>query len=328
MPENLTNYQINQWKKNFKELVDKMLAFGFVEDELKAIYRILAAIILLCDVKFESIVDRAPNEITIISDEKPLIRACELLGVDFQDLTAALISISLNSASGQKLVPRNLEEAKSNRDRLAEALYSRIFGWIVKRLNDNLSIYSKVPLAKQNQQEAFRIGVLDISGFENLKQNSLEQLLINTTNEELQNTFQRHVYDYDQEFYQREGLTYPRLSYKSNRKIVDLLLQKPIGILSVLRDESKSPYSDDATFVSKLNEYFGYSTEYVPSREHSLQFGVKHFCGDVKYNGHDFLRKNRDILSRNIISCLQESTDNFVEDLFFNLPTPTGSFSK
>jgi myosin heavy subunit len=76
-----------------------------------------------------------------------------------------------------------------------------------------------------------------------------------------------------------------------------------------------------------LNEYFGYSTEYMPSREHSLQFGVRHFCGDVKYNGHDFLRKNRDILSRNIITCLQESTDNFVEDLFFNLPTPTGSFS-
>ena len=64
-----------------------------------------------------------------------------------------------------------------------------------------------------------------MSGYENFKQNSLEQLLINTTNEEVHHAFQRHTYEYEQELYQREGLTYPRFSYKTNKKIVDLLMQ-------------------------------------------------------------------------------------------------------
>ena len=73
--------------------------------------------------------------------------------------------------------------------------------------------------------EPIRIGLLDISGYENFKQNSLEQLLINTTNEQIQYAFQRQTYEYEQELYQREGLSYPRVAYKSNKKIVDLLMQ-------------------------------------------------------------------------------------------------------
>jgi len=58
-----------------------------------------------------------------------------------------------------------------------------------------------------------------------LKQNSLEQLMVNTANEELQNAFYRHTFYYDQQMYQREGLPYPQTSYRDNKKIVDLLLQ-------------------------------------------------------------------------------------------------------
>ena len=72
---------------------------------------------------------------------------------------------------------------------------------------------------------AFTIGLLDMFGFENFKVNSFEQLMINTTNEELQNAFYRNQIFYNQQAYHQEGLSYHQVNYKDNRKTVDLLLQ-------------------------------------------------------------------------------------------------------
>ena len=69
-------------------------------------------------------------------------------------------------------------------------------------------------------------------GSESFKQNSLEQLMINTANEELQNAFYRHNILYDQESYQRESIAYPKSAFKDNKKVVDLLLQ--VILISIL----------------------------------------------------------------------------------------------
>lgn len=66
---------------------------------------------------------------------------------------------------------------------------------------------------------------MDTFGFENLRNNCYEQLLVNTTNEELQNAFYRHSFAYEQSLYQHEGIPFPPVSYKDNKKTVDLLLQ-------------------------------------------------------------------------------------------------------
>lgn len=73
----------------------------------------------------------------------------------------------------------------------------------------------------------FTIGLLDTPGFENFNKNSLEQLTFNTLNEEIQKAFYRHSFDYDQQTYQKEGLMYPPVIYKDNKKTCDLLLEVP-----------------------------------------------------------------------------------------------------
>ena len=84
-------------------------------------------------------------------------------------------------------------------------------------------------MISQPNQVGFNIGVLDMFGNESFKKNSLEQLMINTANEELQNAFYRHSIVYDQELYEREGIAYPKSSFRDNKKIVDLLLQVKIN---------------------------------------------------------------------------------------------------
>lgn len=64
---------------------------------------------------------------------------------------------------------------------MAKAIYGKLFNWIVKKINDSISLKMN---AKSGKQLKF-IGLLDIFGFEIFKENSFEQLCINYANEKL-----------------------------------------------------------------------------------------------------------------------------------------------
>lgn len=59
------------------------------------------------------------------------------------------------------------------RDALAKGIYSRLFDWIVGRINKVMAVAEK----------GKTIGILDIYGFEIFEVNSFEQLCINYVNE-------------------------------------------------------------------------------------------------------------------------------------------------
>ena len=77
-------------------------------------------------------------------------------------------------------------KAADVRDALAKALYSRLFQWLVSRLNGYLQ-----PSPSDNQ---LTIGILDIFGFENFEWNSFEQFCINLANEQLQCYFNHQIF--------------------------------------------------------------------------------------------------------------------------------------
>ncbi|KAH8069177.1 hypothetical protein JL720_12085 [Aureococcus anophagefferens] len=78
------------------------------------------------------------------------------------------------------------------RDALAKALYAKLFDWAVDRVNREM----EAPAG-----EAKTIGVLDIFGFEIFESNSFEQLCINLTNEQLQNKFNRDIFELELRLY-------------------------------------------------------------------------------------------------------------------------------
>lgn len=51
--------------------------------------------------------------------------------------------------------------------------------------------------------------------------------------------------------YQSEGVDASLVEYEDNRPILDMFLQKPMGLLSLMDEESRFPQASDQTLVGK-----------------------------------------------------------------------------
>lgn len=60
------------------------------------------------------------------------------------------------------VTPLKLEDANSAKDAMAKAIYSKMFNWIVKKINNSISEKMNAKAAKNLKF----IGLLDIFGFE------------------------------------------------------------------------------------------------------------------------------------------------------------------
>jgi len=49
--------------------------------------------------------------------------------------------------------------------------------------------------------------------------------------------------------YQNEGIDAATVEYEDNRPLLDMFLQKPMGLLSLLDEESRFPQATDLTLV-------------------------------------------------------------------------------
>jgi hypothetical protein len=76
-------------------------------------------------------------------------------------------------------VPITVSQANDARDALAKELYSRIFTWLVAKINASTA----APPNPRAAAPPGTIGLLDIFGFESFQINRFEQLLINYANE-------------------------------------------------------------------------------------------------------------------------------------------------
>lgn len=67
------------------------------------------------------------------------------------------------------------------------------------------------------------IGILDISGFESLQENSLEQLFINITNEQIQQFHQKQIFHVENKEYIEEGIQLPPNIFQDNTAVLQLI---------------------------------------------------------------------------------------------------------
>uniref|UniRef100_A0A4W3IWG1 Myosin VIIBb n=1 Tax=Callorhinchus milii TaxID=7868 RepID=A0A4W3IWG1_CALMI len=233
--------------------------------------------------------------------------------VNSVDLGNGLTRRSIITRGESLTTPMSKVQASGNRDALVKGIYGHLFVWIVNKIN--AAIYN---LPSNRSRDVHRtIGLLDIFGFENFKTNSFEQLCINFANEHLQQFFVRHIFKQEQEEYKREKIGWQHIDFIDNQKTLDVIVNKPMNIMSIIDEESKFPKGTDSTLLVKLNSLHSKSNVYIPPRSsHDPMFGISHFAGVVFYQAKGFLEKNRDQLSTDVIQLMHASRNKFLKTIF------------
>uniref|UniRef100_A0A915BGX9 Myosin-VIIa n=1 Tax=Parascaris univalens TaxID=6257 RepID=A0A915BGX9_PARUN len=293
------------------EMRSAMKVLMFKDAEIWKIFRILAALLHIGNIKYSATILNN-MEATEIKDKTGVSRVAKLLQVDERSLVNALTTRSLITREERVVSCLSAEQSLDIRDALVKGIYGRLFLHIINRIND--AIYRP----RKDGHRRYSIGVLDIFGFENFNTNSFEQLCINFANENLQQFFVRHIFKLEQDEYDAEKISWRQIEFIDNQNVLDLIAQQQMSIMSLIDEESIFPKGTDQTMLNKLHATHGHNDKLYlkPKSDLNKSFGINHFAGVVFYNYKGFLEKNRDTFSSDLQTLIESSKMNFLVDLF------------
>ncbi|VVA34612.1 PREDICTED: myosin-6 [Prunus dulcis] len=296
-----------------------MNVVGISSDEQDAIFRVVAAILHLGNVEFAKGNETDSSEPKDDKSRFHLKIAAELFMCDGQSLEDSLckrVIVTRDETIKKSLDP---DSAAISRDALAKIVYTRLFDWLVNKINNSIG---------QDPDSKYLIGVLDIYGFESFKTNSFEQFCINLTNEKLQQHFNQHVFKMEQEEYTKEEIDWSYIEFIDNQDILDLIEKKPGGIIALLDEACMFPRSTHETFSQKLYQTFKDHKRFSKPKLSPTDFTICHYAGDVTYQTEFFLDKNKDYVVTEHQALLSASECSFVSGLFPLLPEESAKSSK
>ena len=133
-----------------------MNVVGIPEVEQDAVFRTVAAVLHLGNVAFEEAsIGGADASSVAGAAEEHLEAAAHLLAVDSEGLRKALTTRTRQTPDGAIVSPIDVKAAQDNRDSLSKTIYSRMFDWLVEKINSSIG---------QDPSATNLIGVLDIYG--------------------------------------------------------------------------------------------------------------------------------------------------------------------
>uniref|UniRef100_A0A672LV60 Myosin-7-like n=1 Tax=Sinocyclocheilus grahami TaxID=75366 RepID=A0A672LV60_SINGR len=270
---------------------------GFTQEEKNGIYKLIGAIMQYGNMKFK---------------QKQREEQAEADGTEGQFITVNLLFNSLRLTLN--LLNLSHKKVYYAIGALSKSVYEKMFLWMVVRINQSLD-------TKQPRQ--YFIGVLDIAGFEIFDFNTFEQMCINFTNEKLQQFFNHHMFVLEQEEYKKEGIEWVFIDFGMDLQACIDLIEKPMGIMSILEEECMFPKASDATFKAKLyDNHLGKSANFQKPRivkgKPEAHFALVHYAGTVDYNINNWLVKNKDPLNETVVGLYQKSTMKLLSNLFAN----------
>nr|XP_029488331.1 unconventional myosin-Vb-like [Oncorhynchus nerka] len=286
---------------------------GVPPDQQMELFRILAAVLHLGNVNIQAS-GRGGDRSYIDGEERSLSVFSKLLGVERTQMAHWLCHRRLTVGGEMLVKPMPGQQSLEARDALAKHVYGQLFTWTVTRLNSALRAQSEKP-------KSF-IGVLDIYGFETFERNSFEQFCINYANEKLQQQFNRHVFQLEQEEYVREELLWSRIEFSDNQPCI-ALIEGQLGLLDLLDEECRMPKGSEESWARKLYDQHqsnNPSPHFRKPRMSNTAFIILHFADMVQYECDGFLDKNRDTVFEEPINILRASQSELVSELFQQKP--------
>ncbi|XP_062142161.1 myosin heavy chain, muscle isoform X1 [Drosophila sulfurigaster albostrigata] len=291
---------------------------GFTKQEKEDVYRITAAVMHMGGMKFKQ---RGREEQAEQDGEEEGGRVSKLFGCDTAELYKNLLKPRIKVGNEFVTQGRNVQQVTNSIGALCKGVFDRLFKWLVKKCNETLD-------TKQKRQHF--IGVLDIAGFEIFDYNGFEQLCINFTNEKLQQFFNHHMFVLEQEEYKKEGIEWAFIDFGMDLLACIDLIEKPMGILSILEEESMFPKATDQTFSEKLtNTHLGKSAPFQKPKppkpgQQAAHFAIGHYAGVVAYNITGWLEKNKDPLNDTVVDQFKKSQNKLLIEIFADHPGQSG----
>ncbi|WZZ31957.1 hypothetical protein YC2023_015358 [Brassica napus] len=277
--------------QKFRKLLEAFDIVQIPKEHQERVFALLAAVLWLGNISFR--VADNENHVEVVADEA-VTNAAMLMGCNLEELMVVLSTRKLQAGADCIAKKLTLRQATDMRDGIAKFIYESLFEWLVEQIN--------IALEDGKSRTGRSISILDIYGFESFKNNSFEQFCINYANERLQQHFNRHLFKLEQEEYEEDGIDWTKVDFEDNQECLDLIEKKPIGLLSLLDEESNFPKATDLTFANKLKQHL--KTNSCFKGERGRAFRVNHYAGEVLYDTNGFLEKNRDPLPADLIHLL------------------------
>ncbi|XVF70406.1 hypothetical protein PTKIN_Ptkin11bG0159000 [Pterospermum kingtungense] len=292
--------------QKFHTLTEALDIVQICKEEQEQAFAMVAAVLWLGNVSFQ--VTDNENHAEPLVDEA-LTTAARLMGFAPHELMQALSTQRIRAGKDGIAKRLTMQQAIDTRDALAKFIYTSLFDWLVDQINKSLE--------GGKQHTGRSISILDIYGFESFKKNSFEQFCINYANERLQQHFKRHLFKLEQEEYELEGIDWTKVDFEDNQECLDLFEKNPLGILSLLDEESNFPNATDLTLANKLKQHLNANSCFKGDRGRA--FGVRHFAGEVLYDTNGFLEKNRDPLHSELVQLLSSCNGQLPQSFVFKM---------
>uniref|UniRef100_A0A3B3WDN6 Myosin heavy chain 6 n=2 Tax=Poecilia mexicana TaxID=48701 RepID=A0A3B3WDN6_9TELE len=282
---------------------------GFTQEEKNGIYKLTGAIMHYGNMKFKQ---KQREEQAEPDGTEDVDKVAYLMGLNSADLIKGLCHPRVKVGNEWVTKGQSVQQVYYSIGALAKSVYEKMFLWMVVRINQSLD-------TKQPRQ--YFIGVLDIAGFEIFDFNTFEQLCINYTNEKLQQFFNHHMFVLEQEEYKKEGIVWEFIDFGMDLAACIELIEKPMGIMSILEEECMFPKASDTTFKAKLyDNHLGKSPNFQKPRivkgKPEAHFSLIHYAGTVDYNIGNWLEKNKDPLNETVVGLYQKSNLKLLSMLF------------
>jgi len=126
----------------------------------------------------------------------------------------------------------------------------------------------------------------------------------------------------EQEEYKREGIDWEFIDFGLDLQACIELIEKPMGIFSILEEESMFPKATDKTFEEKLKtNHLGKSPNFVKPKppkpgQQEAHFAIVHYAGTVPYNITGWLEKNKDPLNDCVVDQFKHGQNKLLQDIF------------
>merc|ERR1712223_1515700 len=244
-------------------------------------------------------------------------KVAAMFGCDVHELLKAFCEPKIKVGAEWVTKQTSVEAAQNGVGGIARSCFDRLFKWLIIKCNETL--------IDPTMKKANFCAVLDIAGFEILEYNGFEQISINFVNEKLQQFFNHHMFVVEQEEYLSEGIDWAMVDFGMDLQACIIMFEKPMGIWSILEEESNFPKATDKSFEEKLKQqHMGKSPPFTkPNKDGpdpDAHFAIIHYAGTVSYNVTAWLDKNKDPVNDTVADVLKRATNQLLVLLWADHP--------